>query len=179
MKTSLVILAAVAVLAGAACASQHRSGRATASVSHSASAPMLRLPTATPAGETTLWGHIKSLQRKGNRFEMRFDPALLLHGLTADRAAAEDGREVANDYYVVDESHRQFTYVVSDSARITVLTTALRSATISVSELAQIVKGNNPRHRQLFDRANGLGYWIRVGDKYPNPVLSLDQQYQP
>ena len=25
----------------------------------------------------------------------------------------------------------------------------------------------------------GFGFWIRVGDKYPNPVLSLDQQYQP
>ena len=41
------------------------------------------------------------------------------------------------------------------------------------------MKGENPKHRRLFDRANGLGYWIRIDTKYPNPVLSMDQQYQP
>ncbi len=51
--------------------------------------------------------------------------------------------------------------------------------TIPVSELAQIVKGKNPKRRPLFDRSNGLGFWIRIGDKYPNPALSIDQQYHP
>ncbi|MDQ2984205.1 MAG: hypothetical protein M3R70_09830 [Actinomycetota bacterium] len=140
---------------------------------------MLRLPTATPAGETALWGHIKSLKHKGGHFELRFDPALFLHGVTADRVAAEDGQKVANDYYVVDESHRKLTYVVPTNARVTVLNRDLHSVRIPVSELAQIVKGKNPRHRRLFSRDNGLGFWLRVGDKYPNPALSLDQQYQP
>jgi hypothetical protein len=47
------------------------------------------------------------------------------------------------------------------------------------SELLQIVAGSNPKHRGLFDPRNHLGFWIRVGPKYPNPVISLDQQYQP
>jgi hypothetical protein len=110
---------------------------------------------------------------------MAFDPAFLLHGVTADRAAAEDGHEVANDYYVVDESHRQYVYVVRPTAEVTVLTKSLCATTITVSELAQIVAGKNPEHRRLFDRSNGLGFWIRVSNKYPNPALSLDQQYQP
>jgi hypothetical protein len=179
MKRLVVILPAVAVLATTASASLRQPAvpASPSNVGHSTSAEVL--PPATPAGQTTLWGHIKSLTRKGGHFELRFDPALFLHGVTANRAAAEDRREVANDYYVVDETHRQFTYVVLTTARVTVLTRGLRSARITVSELAQIVKGKNPKHRPLFDRANGLGYWIRVGDKYPNPALSLDQQYQP
>jgi hypothetical protein len=135
--------------------------------------------TAPVQHEPVLWGHIKSLNRNGNRFEMRFDPALWLTGVTANRAAAQDGRQVANDYYVVDESHRLLTYVVLPSARVTVLTRGIRPLRVPVSELAQIVKGKNPRHRALFDRRNSLGYWIRVGHSYPNPAVSLDQQYQP
>jgi hypothetical protein len=48
---------------------------------------------------------------------------------------------------------------------------------ISVAELAQIVRGKNPKHRRLLEPK--AGFWILVGAKYPNPVLSLDQQYQP
>ena len=36
-----------------------------------------------------------------------------------------------------------------------------------------------PGPRPLFDGSNHSGFWIRVGEKYPNPVLSLDQQYHP
>jgi Tol biopolymer transport system component len=147
--------------------------RATMSVSrHESSA-------APGQHEPVLWGHIKSLGRNGNRFEMRFDPALWLTGVTANRAAAQDGREVSNDYYIVDESHRLLTYVVLPTARVTVLTRGIRPLRVPVSELAQIVKGKNPRHRPLFDRRNSFGFWIRVGHSYPNPVLTIDQQYQP
>jgi hypothetical protein len=178
MKRSLVVVTAVALVLAAAYAST-RSAAAPAAPARSSSTGMLRLPAAAPAGQETLWGHIKSLRRSGKRFELRFDPALWLTGLAADRAAKQDGREVANDYYVVDESHRQLTYAVFANARVTVLTRGLRAQRISVAELAGIVKGKNPRHRKLFDAHNALGFWIRIGDKYPNPALSIDQQYQP
>jgi len=56
--------------------------------------------TVTVAGATTtglgapreivFYGHIKSLIRKGSRFELTFDPAWLLLGVTAERAAVQD-----------------------------------------------------------------------------------------
>jgi hypothetical protein len=55
----------------------------------------------------------------------------------------------------------------------------LRPTTIPVSELAQIVKGRNPQHRSLFDPTNHSAFWIRVGTKYPNPAISLNQQNHP
>jgi len=128
-----------------------------------------------------IFGHIASLSRKHGRWVMRFDPALLLRGATAAQAALEDtgSSDVPNDSYTLEESHRLLTYVVSPTATVTVLLDGLRPIEIPVSELAGIVRGKNPMHRALFDRARGLGYWIRVGDKYPNPVLSIDQQYHP
>jgi hypothetical protein len=147
----------------------------------------VRLPQATPAGETTLYGHVTSLARKGNRFEMRFDPALWLTGVTAERAAVEDkaiapGQPVSNDYYIRDESHRLLTYVVSPGAHVTVLTLGGDPANfgarpITVSELAQVLNGGSPQHLRLMEPK--AGFWIRIGNKYPSPVLSLDQQYQP
>jgi hypothetical protein len=150
--------------------------------------------TVTVAGATTkglgathevvFYGHIKSLTRNGSRFELRFDPAWLLWGVTAERAAVEDkllqpGEPVANDSYTVEAGHRLLTFVVFPTAHVTVLTKGLRPTTIPVSELAQIIRGKNPRHRALFDPSNSSGFWIRVGNKYPNPALSLDQQYHP
>jgi hypothetical protein len=154
---------------------------ASAATAQTSSTGLLSLPRATPAGQTTQYGHIASLARTHGRWEMRFDPALLLRGATAAQAALEDtgSSDVPNDSYTLEEGHRLLLYVVSPTATVTVLTQGLRPVQIPVSELAQILHGKNPRHRALFDRANGLGYWIRVGDKYPNPVLSLDQQYHP
>jgi hypothetical protein len=176
----LGILAAVVIVAAALSASAYVLA-APASPSARQETALLRLPPAAPAGQTVLYGHIASVVYKGGRFEMRFDPALWLSGVTASRAALEDtgSSDVPNDYYIVEEGHRLLTYVVAANARVTVLDKQLRPTVIRVSELAQIVKGKNPKRRPLFDRRNGLGYWIRVGSKYPNPVLSLDQQYQP
>lgn len=125
------------------------------------------------------YGHIESLAHKGRRFEMRVDPAWWLQGVTAQRAAVEDkiirpGEPVPNDYYIVEESHRLLTYLVPASAHITVLTRGVASTAIPVSELAQIVKGKNPKHRPLFARK--AGFWIRVAG---DTVRSADQQYQP
>jgi hypothetical protein len=162
MKPSLVILTAAAVLLAAVFAAS-------------------RLSAAPASGhESVEYGHVKSLVRKGGHFELRFDPAWWLTGVTATRAKLQDtgSSDVPNDYYIVDESHRTFTYIVPATARVTVLTRRgtgpIPATAISVSELAQIVKGKNPKHRQLTEPK--AGFWLRIaGDS----VRSLDQQYQP
>ena len=176
----LAVLAAVAVLVAIVSGVTHVSS-APAFMTSPGDVALLRLPQATPAGQEMLFGHIKSLTRKDGRWEMRFDPALLLHGVSAERAALDDtgSSDVPNDSYTLELGHRQVTYVVAGNATVSVLTKGLGTTTIPVSELAGVLKGKNPMHRPLFDRTNGLGYWIRVSDKYPNPVLSLDQQYHP
>src|SRR5215212_2858474 len=72
---------------------------------------------AASAPAIVVYGHVKSLVRKGGGFEARIDPAWWLTGVTARQAAAADGairpgEPVPNDYYVVDESHRVLTYRV-------------------------------------------------------------------
>jgi hypothetical protein len=124
---------------------------------------------------------------QGTRYELRFDPAWLLNGVAAEHAAVEDGAiepgdSVPNDRYIVDEGHRLLTYVVLPTAHVTVLTRGLWHTVIPVSELAQILEGKNPQHRALFYPANGSAssaFTIRVGNKYPNPVVAVDQAYQP
>jgi hypothetical protein len=170
VKVALLI-ASAAVLVGAVPSSAERSAS-------------FRLPRAAAAGETTQYGHIKSLRLVGARYELRFDPALWLGGVTAERAAVQDGaiqpgQPVPNDYYIVDEGHRRLTFLVPKTARVTVLTNGINSTPITVAELAQIVKGRNPRHRPLYDRDNNLGYWLLVSYRYPAAVRSIDQQYQP
>jgi len=179
-----VVLLATATAAAAAVAVSARVVAAPAAPAARREASLERLPPAARAGQEVLWGHIKSIARRNGRFEMKFDPAWLLKGVAAERAAVEDGvlrpgEPVPNDSYVVEEGHRLVTYVVSPRARVTLVGRGLDTIVVPVSELAQIVKGRNPRRRPLFDRARGLGYWIRVSDKYPNAVISLDQQYQP
>lgn len=112
---------------------------------------------------------------------LRFDPAWWLGGVTAGRANFEDtgSRDVPNDY-LVDEGNRLLTYLVPAGARATVITNpgtaGLCSTSVSVAELAQIVKARNPRLRALYDTGNRLGFWMGVD---LDTVRSLDQQYQP
>ena len=68
-------------------------------------------------GDDKVFGQIRSLVRKGDHYELRFDPAFWLSGETANTAAAEDGavapgEPVPNDYYIVDESSRTLKYLV-------------------------------------------------------------------
>ena len=136
-----------------------------------------------PPAETVQFGHIESLTRKGDHFELRFDPAWFLSGETANIAAAEDGaveagQPVPNDNYVVEEGHRLLTYLVPDDAKVTVLTkdgdpAQLGATPITVSELAQIVQGNS--NLELFEPLE-TGVWIRVN---VDAVRTIDQQYQP
>jgi hypothetical protein len=167
MKSSLVILAAIAVLVGAPLAFS-RPAVAPASSSAAAKRPA-----------SVFYGHIKSMVRKGRRYEIRFDPALWLTGHAAEQAHFEDtgSRDVPNDYYVVEEGHRLLSFLVFANARVTVLTNGAHPTPVTAAELAQIVNGKNPRHRHLSEPK--AGFWIRVGEKYPNPAVSLDQQYQP
>ena len=133
----------------------------------------------SPPRELVHYGHIRSLVRRGSSYELRFDPALWLGGVTAKRAAKEDtgSSDVPNDYYLVDETKRRFTYLVPPAARATVLVSgprAIRSVRVTVAELAQSVRGRNPARRPLYGA--DLGFWIRVAT---DTVHSLDQQYQP
>jgi len=155
MKFSLVIVMLAALLASGALASS----------------------SSGPGTSQVLYGHVKSVTRVGNRFQLRFDPAWWLTGVAAERACG--CKPVANDYYVVDEGHRLLTFAVRKDATVTVLVRGAKvsTATISVAELAQIVQGKNPRHRELLEPK--AGFWIRVAQAYPSPVVAIDQQYQP
>ena len=137
---------------------------------------------AQQCGDRT-FGHISSLTRKGDRYEMRFDPEWFTTGATANAAAAEDGvvepgEPVPNDNYRVEEGHRLLTYLVPPDARVTVLTRQgdpanVGATPITVFELAQLVIGEKPV--ELFEPLDS-GVWIRVNI---DTVCALDQQYQP
>ncbi len=170
MKLVLVTLAALTALVAAVSARAHRE-----------SAALKQLPPAAGAGELVYYGHIRSIARKGSRFEVRFDPAWLLEGATAERAAVADkvvppGQPVPNDNYTRDESHETVVFFAAPSARGTLLTKGLGTVTVPIGELAEVVRGRNPKHRPLFSLGTASGFWLRVRvDK----VRSFDQQYHP
>ncbi len=136
-----------------------------------------------PPKERVEYGHIKSLVRTGDHYELRFDPAQFLSGESANKAAAEDGavepgQPVPNDNYVVDEGHRVFTYLAPDDATVTVLTSSgdpaqLGATSVTVAELTKIVNGKSDV--KLYEPLD-TGVWITVdGDS----VRAVDQQYRP
>jgi hypothetical protein len=154
-------------------------------------------PAAAPAeagglaapGDQAIYGHIASLRRAGGHYELRFDPASFLSGVTANVAAAEDQGTpcraascppVANDNYAVDESHRLYTYVVPRGAHVTVITNRgnpaqLGATPVTVAQLAQIVANGKAPGVTLFETLDS-GVWIRV---HIDTVRSLAQQYRP
>jgi hypothetical protein len=160
MKRSLVILAAGIIAVAAA-------GSTIAALSSSA-------PAGKPK-QMALYGHVKSIAPHGRRLELRFDPALWLTGVAAERACGCS--PVPNDYFVVDETHRLLTFVVRRDATVTIVTAHDYATPITVGELGQIVAGKNPKHRDLLEPK--AGFWIRIGARYPNPIVALGQQYQP
>ena len=123
------------------------------------------------------FGHIKSLKRSNGDYVLRFDPAQYLTGVTASDAALEDtgSSDVPNDNYVVDEGHRLFTYKVPADAHVTVLLDGVEGSTITVGELAKIVKGKDPLGQPLFEPLE-TGVWILIEI---DTVRSIDQQYVP
>jgi hypothetical protein len=66
------------------------------------------------------------------------------------------------------------------NAPVTVLTQRgigpIETTSIRVPELTQLLAGKNPHQRKLAQPK--AGYWIRIGARYPDPVIALDQQYQ-
>ncbi|MFL5944269.1 MAG: hypothetical protein ACJ74C_02360 [Gaiellaceae bacterium] len=138
--------------------------------------------TLGPPNEQTQFGYIEKLTKKGKGYELRFDPALLLSGVTANTAAAEDGavapgEPVPNDNYRLNETHRLLTYLVPATAHVTVLTKngqgSLGETRVTVAELSRIVNGGS--HVKLFEPL-ATGVWLRV---HVDTVRSIDQQYQP
>jgi hypothetical protein len=173
VKLALVVASAVAVaacIAAGVFAALYLSDDSDAAASASA------------CGDRT-FGHISSLTRQGDTYELRFDPAWFLSGTTANTAAAEDGvvepgEPVPNDNYRVEEGHRLLTYLVSPTAKVTVLTrqgdpATFGSTPITVEQLAALVDGEAPV--KLFEPLD-TGVWIRVD---VDTVCAIDQQYQP
>ena len=163
MRKTIVVVAALAVV-----------GTASA-----ATANFLLLPPAAPAGQFTLYGHIKKLRKTAGKYVLRFDPAMFTTGLTASVASKEDtgSSDVPNDVYTVEESHRQYSYYLAPNAKVTVLTnhgtSGISSTPITVGELYRIVNGGP--HRRLFEPLES-GAWIRVRI---DTVKELDQQFRP
>jgi hypothetical protein len=156
VKPLLVVLSAVALVAA---------GSASSRPTHaSACGPLLLLPRATPAGDFVLFGHIASLRRSGSRFELRFDPALWLTGVTAARAKLEDtgSSEVPNDYWIRDPDHRLLSYHVPAATPVTVLDRGTCTTRTSAAALARL---HSP-----------AGFWIHV---HIDTIRSIDQQFQP
>lgn len=161
MKRSILILTAAGMLAAAA-----------------AGSTLAAFTLSGPAGkpkQLVFYGHVKSLVPKGSHYELRFDPALWLTGTAAEHACG--CRPVPNDYVLVDETHRLLTFLVRRDAPVTIVTAHDLATPITVAKLAQILPAKSPGHRRLFEPQ--AGFWIRIGEKYPNPVVSLGQQYQP
>jgi len=84
MTRILLILACVATAAMVAAA-------VFASLaSGTGSKPKAKAVAVQPCGDR-IFGHIKTLVRSGDRYELAFDPAWFTSGVTANTAAAEDG----------------------------------------------------------------------------------------
>jgi hypothetical protein len=128
---------------------------------------------------SVFYGHIKSMHRTKAGFEIRFDPAWWLTGRAAEQAKFEDtgSRDVPNDYYVVEEGHRLLTFPVGKNAEVTMVGRNVRTIRLSAAELNQLENGKNPRHRHLLEPE--AGFWIQIGEKYPNRAVKVIQQYQP
>ena len=94
---SLVVFGGLVALTAAGCGS-------TKTVTRTVTVPAKSTSDLGPPAVQTQFGYIKSMKRKGAGYVLRFDPALLLSGITANTAAAEDGavapgEPVPNDNY--------------------------------------------------------------------------------
>src|ERR1051326_6067866 len=131
MKSSRIILRALALVAAVAAAAfaglyfltEPATSRATVTKT------VTKTVVKQPCGDR-IFGHITALARKGDHFELRFDPSWFTSGLTANTAAAEDGAipkgdSVPNDNYVVEEGHRSLVYLLPTTADVTVLAKGL------------------------------------------------------
>lgn len=111
------------------------------------------------------------MQVKG-RWQLRFDPAFMWSGVTANTAA---GQTVPNDNYVVNESTRTYLFYVSPAAQVRVLTRNdyFNGTSVPVATLAQLVAGKKPL--KLFEGLD-TGFWMQY---HVDTACSLQQQYHP
>jgi hypothetical protein len=143
--------------------------------------PASAAPTPRFCGEQRLFGYIRSLRKSGSQYLLRFDPAFFLSGVTANRAAAQDGvvppgQPVPNDNYVVNESRRTYVYKVTPATRIRVLLRGgniTEGSRVSLATLASLVHGGHPV--RLFEGFQS-GFWLGV---HIDRACSLEQQYRP
>ena len=173
MKTALIVVAVIAVAAIAtACAFAGLYFTKDSGPS-----------AASQACDQRIYGHVHSITPTDTGYALQFDPAWFTSGITANKAAAQDGvvepgQPVPNDNYRVEEGHRLLTYLLPADATVTVLTRQgdpanFGATPITVAQLSQIVGGESPV--DLFEPLD-TGVWIRVdGDT----VCTLDQQYVP
>jgi hypothetical protein len=178
-RTVPLALVALAAIVAAGCSSS------TETVTTTIPAATLPGPTSDlgPPRQRVEFGHIKSLTKKGGRYELRWDPAEFLSGETANAAAAEDGavdpgEPVPNDNYVVEESHRLYTYFVRPSAKVTVLTnngSGILDTPVSVAQLAGLVQGKKVPGVKLYEPLDS-GLWITTDI---DTVTGIQQQYRP
>ena len=177
MRPGHLLAVALVVVAAAGCGDTKT---VTETVTNTVTVDSTRKQGAGPPEVRWEYGYVESLTAKGSGYELRFDPAWLLSGETANVAAAEDGavepgQPVPNDNYVIDEGHRLLTYKVPANAKVTVLADSPTGTPISVAQLAQIVAGQNPLGKPLFEPIT-TGFWIEYRI---DTVRTLEQQYKP
>jgi len=139
-------------------------------------------PPPATTGKQWLHGEIRFVRRSGEHFLLGFDPSWFLSGVTANAALAQDQHQtcapescppVPNDNYVVDESHRVFTYLLPRSARGTVLVSSSDRRTITAAQLFRLVAHGGPP--KLFEPLQS-GVWLLVRI---DTVQTFAQQYVP
>ena len=133
-------------------------------------------------GKQWLHGEIRFVKRSGDHFLLGFDPSWFLSGIAANAAMAADQHTpcapescepVPNDNYVVDESHRVFTYLLPAATRGTVLVTSSDRRSITAEQLFTLVA--NPSSMKLFEPLQS-GMWLLV---HIDAVEAFAQQYVP
>ncbi len=115
-RASLVVLAIVAAGCGGDRASSGRPPRGSAGSDPQA-------PTSTPIADGSLFGFIRAIGAARSGAILTIDPATMLTGDAANRAAAEDGATelpVPNDYYIDDDDPATIDLPVAPSAVFTV-----------------------------------------------------------
>ena len=101
MKTSAAIgLALLASVLVAVPASSHGNASSARSVTNPPAAALVPHGMFGPR-QNVFFGYVRSVTRSGARYVMRVDPALVLSGLTATRAAVEAGAIAPGDPRVV------------------------------------------------------------------------------